>query len=225
MTVLAIAAAEQFQEPNVPAPQIVIEMPPLKTLRSVVDRLKGVHKSITVEASKRGTLALRIDTHPLTLQTLFAHLRFRDDLVDDGNEEDEDEEDESMGDSEATAASRKRRRGSRQDRASSNVTVEAKVLGKAILMDNGSVDCVLCCTLVGFTCVNVVIQRTNSTLHCRYLGEPRARTTCNPFGWLWVVHVLSAGLGARRVTPTPLHKKQRNSATSKHIGHGTSGID
>lgn len=136
--VLPVSEAELFQEPNVPAPQVVMEMPPLRALRSVVDRLKTVHKTITIEAGKRGTLALRIDSYALTLQTLFAHLRFRDDLVD---EEEDEEDEEDTNDSDAPTRARKRRR---QD-DSSSVTVDAKVLGKAILMDNASADSVLCC--------------------------------------------------------------------------------
>ncbi|RLN66860.1 hypothetical protein BBJ28_00007753 [Nothophytophthora sp. Chile5] len=128
ITVLAMSTVEHYREPSVPAPQIVIEMPPLRALRSIVDRLKAMHKTITVEASKTGTLILRIDTHPLTLQTLFAHLRYRDDLIDEEEEEGQEEDD---------------RRRSQQ--LSSSVTVDTKVLSKAILVDGQSTDSVLCC--------------------------------------------------------------------------------
>ncbi|TMW63751.1 hypothetical protein Poli38472_002692 [Pythium oligandrum] len=119
--VLAMSTVEHYREPNVPAPQIAIEMPPLKNVRTIVDRLKAMHKSITIEASKKGTLALRIETHPLTLQTLFAHLRYREDLIDD--------DEPSEGDS----------------ASSCSVTVDAKVLSKAILADGSTTDTVLCC--------------------------------------------------------------------------------
>ncbi|KAF1779480.1 Checkpoint protein Hus1/Mec3 [Phytophthora cactorum] len=115
--VLAMSTVEHYREPSVPAPQIAIEMPPLRALRSIVDRLK---------ASKTGTLILRIDTHPLTLQTLFAHLRYRDDLIDDEEEDEEEEE-------------------RRRQQRSSSVTVDSKVLSKAILVDGQSTDSVLCC--------------------------------------------------------------------------------
>lgn len=121
--VLAMSTVEHYCEPNVPAPQIAIEMPPLRALRSIVDRLKSIHKTITIEASAQGTLALRIESNSLTLQTLFAHLRYREDLIGD----DEDEEDQEP------AAS------------SASVTVESKVLGKAILVDGNSTHTVLCC--------------------------------------------------------------------------------
>jgi HUS1 checkpoint protein len=125
-----MSAVEHYREPNVPAPQIAIEMPPLRNLRTIVDRLKSMHKSITIEASKRGTLALRIETHPLTLQTLFAHLRYREDLIDDPD-------DDSIGDADLAMAS--------------SVTVDAKVLSKAILADGNTTATVLCCTLRCFT--------------------------------------------------------------------------
>ncbi|CAI5737571.1 unnamed protein product [Peronospora destructor] len=122
--VLAMSTVEHYKEPGVPAPQIAIEMPPLRALRSIVDTLKVMHKTLTVEISKMGTLILRIDTLPVTLQTLFAHLKYRDDLVD----EEEEEEGERP----------------RQEHSSS-VTVDSKVLSKAILLDGQSTDSVLCC--------------------------------------------------------------------------------
>ncbi|KAL3672292.1 hypothetical protein V7S43_002950 [Phytophthora oleae] len=127
--VLAMNTVEHYREPSVPAPQIAIEMPPLRALRSIVDRLKVMHKTMTVEASKTGTLILRIDTLPLTLQTLFAHLRYRDDLIEEEGEEGEDEEEEER----------------RRQQRSSSVTVDSKVLSKAILVDGQSTDSVLCC--------------------------------------------------------------------------------
>jgi hypothetical protein len=196
--VLPVSEAAQFQEPNVPAPQVVMEMPPLRALRSVVDRLKAVHKTVTVEASRAGTLALRIDSYALTLQTLFAHLRFRDDLVDDEEEEDDDDQ----GDSQAVARGNKRRR--RED--SSSVTVDAKVLGKAILMDCSSADSVLCCKASrsgdadGFLEVLIADARYSRTAWRRHLGEPRAGAARDPRGRLRLTDVLPASADAGRVS-------------------------
>ncbi|TDH70727.1 hypothetical protein CCR75_004223 [Bremia lactucae] len=124
--VLSMSLVEHYKEPSVPAPQMAIEMPPLRAMRSIVDRLKVMHKTMTVEASKSGTLVLRIDTNTLTLQTLFAHLRYRDDLIED-DEEDEEEKNR------------------RQQQRSSSVTVDSKVLSQAILVDGQSTRSVLCC--------------------------------------------------------------------------------
>lgn len=123
--VLAMSTIEHYREPNVAAPQIAIEMPALRNVRTIVDRLKSMHKSITIEASKKGTLALRIETHPLTLQTLFTHLRHRNDLIDDDNDDHVEQ--------------------SHQQPILSSVTVDAKVLSKAILADGNSTSSVLCC--------------------------------------------------------------------------------
>ncbi|DAZ94189.1 TPA: hypothetical protein N0F65_000416 [Lagenidium giganteum] len=122
--VMAISAVVHYQEPNVPAPQIAIEMPPLRTMRNIVDRLKSMHKSIAVEASRTGTLVLRIETNSLTLQTLFAHLRHRDDLIESPDDNDTD----------------------RLHRTpSSCVTVDATSFSKAIIADSSSTETVLCC--------------------------------------------------------------------------------
>uniref|UniRef100_K3X9N0 Checkpoint protein n=1 Tax=Globisporangium ultimum (strain ATCC 200006 / CBS 805.95 / DAOM BR144) TaxID=431595 RepID=K3X9N0_GLOUD len=126
--VLAMSTVEHYREPNVPAPQIAMEMPPLRSIRSMIDRLKAMHKTITIEASKKGTLVFRIETTPLTLQTLFAHLRYRDDLI-----EQQDDEDEDM-DSNVPLNGH-----------SCSVTVDTKVLSKAILADSSSTATVLCC--------------------------------------------------------------------------------
>lgn len=163
--VLPMSAVEHYGEPSVPAPQIVIEMPPLRALRSIVDRLKALHRSITLEASRRGTLVLRIDTLPLTLQTLFAHLRFRDDLVDE--EEEEDRSDEEMKSSRGDDDS-ERKKSNRHD--TSSVTVDAKVLGKAILMDNSSADNVLCCKCFELLSVRVQEYGTEPELLLAVLG-------------------------------------------------------
>uniref|UniRef100_A0AAV1UL58 Checkpoint protein n=1 Tax=Peronospora matthiolae TaxID=2874970 RepID=A0AAV1UL58_9STRA len=125
--VVAMSTLEQYREPSVPAPQIAIEMLPLRALRTTVDRLKVMHKTLTVEASTTGTLILRIDTHPLTLQTLFAHLRYRDDLVGVDDEGDQEELER------------------QNQQRSSSVTVDSKVLSKAILLDGQSTISVLCC--------------------------------------------------------------------------------
>ncbi|RMX63918.1 hypothetical protein DD238_004767 [Peronospora effusa] len=127
ITVLAMSTVEHYKEPSVPAPQIAIEMPPLRALRSIVDRLKVMHKTLTVKISKMGTLILRIDTLPVTLQTLFAHLKYREDLVDEEEEEEEEEGERS------------------RHEHSSSVTVDSKVLSKAIVLDGQSTDSVLCC--------------------------------------------------------------------------------
>ncbi|KAJ0402207.1 hypothetical protein P43SY_008071 [Pythium insidiosum] len=126
--VLAMSTVEHYREPNVPPPQMALEMPPLKNVRVIVDRLRAMHRSITIEASKKGTLALRIETHPLTMQTLFAHLRYRDDLIDGLADQSEHSSSTADGNPGAFA-----------------VTVDAKVLSKAILADGNTTDTVLCC--------------------------------------------------------------------------------
>ncbi|CAH0482193.1 unnamed protein product [Peronospora belbahrii] len=126
---MAMSTMQHYKEPCVPAPQIAIEMPPLRALRSIVDRLKVMHKTLTVEASKMGTLILRIDTLPVTLQTLFAHLKYRGDLLDEDENDDQEEVETER---------------NRQEHSSS-VTVDSKVLSKAILADGQSTESILCC--------------------------------------------------------------------------------
>lgn len=174
--VLAMSTVEHYCEPNVPAPQIAIEMPPLRALRSIVDRLKSIHKTITIEASAQGTLALRIESNSLTLQTLFAHLRYREDLI--GDEDDED------GDLQEPLAS------------SASVTVESKVLGKAILVDGNSTLTVLCCAYCFdlALCISWKLMR----VICRHHGEPRHGAAFDPGRRLWLLHVLHPSTHARR---------------------------
>ncbi|TYZ63480.1 hypothetical protein PybrP1_006648 [[Pythium] brassicae (nom. inval.)] len=133
--VLAMSTVAHFREPSVPAPQLAMEMPPLRAIRGVVERLRALHRTITVEASRRGTLRFRIDSAPLALQTLFAHLRYRADLIEPVDDDANDDDDRGGGGG----------RDPERDSHSYSVTVDAKVLSKAILVDSNSAETVLCC--------------------------------------------------------------------------------
>lgn len=177
--VLAMSAVAHVREPRVPAPQLALEMPPLRAIRGVVERLRTLHRTITVDASRRGTLRFRIESAPLALQTLFAHLRYRADLI----EQDDDSHDDESHDS---------------DSRSYSVTVDAKVLSKAILVDSNSTETVLCCTWAARVCGCVLRGEVRcgpshsglSAILRRHHREPRNGAPRDPPRRLRLLHVL-----------------------------------
>ncbi|XP_053620146.1 checkpoint protein HUS1 [Plodia interpunctella] len=64
-----------FHEPNVPDPDVSIELPPLKQLRTTVDRMKTMAPEVVIRASAEGRLTLQIKTDMAKVSTRFKDLR------------------------------------------------------------------------------------------------------------------------------------------------------
>ncbi|XP_046972620.1 checkpoint protein HUS1 [Vanessa cardui] len=65
----------EFQEPRVPQPDISIELPTLKQLRTTVDRMRTMSPEIVIRASSEGRLTLQIKTSMAKVSTRFRDLR------------------------------------------------------------------------------------------------------------------------------------------------------
>lgn len=76
----------EYQAPNVPKFDISLNMPPLKYVRNVVDRMKNMSSKLTVSADKTGMFVLSIDTDSATVSTHFQDLKIWDCTQQDGNE-------------------------------------------------------------------------------------------------------------------------------------------
>lgn len=78
---ISIRSMEQYAEPLVPSPTVQIELPATnRSLRTVVDRLKSMHKYLTIDASMDGRMALRTETETTFIQTHFRNVVPRFDL-------------------------------------------------------------------------------------------------------------------------------------------------
>lgn len=64
----------EFKEPDMPDFDVSIYLPPLKTMRNVVDRMKNLSNFLVMEADHRGHMNLKIDTDLVSVSTHFKDL-------------------------------------------------------------------------------------------------------------------------------------------------------
>ncbi|KYN40938.1 Checkpoint protein HUS1, partial [Trachymyrmex septentrionalis] len=66
----------EYKMPDIPNSfQISLEMPQLKYLRHITDRMKNINSQLTMIANKRGTLIIKIDVDLATVSTHFKGLQ------------------------------------------------------------------------------------------------------------------------------------------------------
>ncbi|XP_072910454.1 checkpoint protein HUS1 [Hemitrygon akajei] len=63
-----------FEEPSVPDFDVSIYLPVLKTMKSVVERMKNLSNHIVIEANQNGEMNLKIDTDLVSVTTHFKEL-------------------------------------------------------------------------------------------------------------------------------------------------------
>lgn len=63
-----------YEEPSFTDFHVTIEMPKLKILKTIVERMKTLSQTITVSAAKSGILTLQIRTNLVTLGAHFGDL-------------------------------------------------------------------------------------------------------------------------------------------------------
>nr|XP_019968859.1 PREDICTED: checkpoint protein HUS1 isoform X2 [Paralichthys olivaceus] len=64
----------EFKEPNMPDFDVSIYLPPLKTMKSVVDRMKNLSNFLVIEANLSGQMNLKIETDLVSVTTHFKDL-------------------------------------------------------------------------------------------------------------------------------------------------------
>ncbi|CAH0714949.1 unnamed protein product, partial [Brenthis ino] len=65
----------EFHEPRIPQPDISIELPSLKQLRTTIDRMRAMASEVVIRASAEGRLTLQIKTDMAKVSTRFKNLR------------------------------------------------------------------------------------------------------------------------------------------------------
>ncbi|XP_031561575.1 checkpoint protein HUS1-like [Actinia tenebrosa] len=65
---------EEYSEPNMPDFDVSIYMPPMKTVRNVVERMKNLSNYMTIAANVKGSMTLGVETDLVTIATHFKHL-------------------------------------------------------------------------------------------------------------------------------------------------------
>ncbi|KDO32390.1 hypothetical protein SPRG_02867 [Saprolegnia parasitica CBS 223.65] len=124
--VVSMASAENYKEPRVPSPTVAVEIPTLRSLRTVTDRLKAMHKYLTIEAKMDGSLRLRVQSDTFALQTQHVSFKPRFDLVEEASDDDAHED----------IASRV-----------STVRVDGRHFSKMLSVDGNAVVTILCCLI------------------------------------------------------------------------------
>ncbi|KAK5877700.1 hypothetical protein CesoFtcFv8_025181 [Champsocephalus esox] len=64
----------EFKEPGMPDFDVSIYLPPLKTMKNVIDRMKNLSNFLVVEANLSGQMNLKIDTDLVSVSTHFKDL-------------------------------------------------------------------------------------------------------------------------------------------------------
>ncbi|CAH0598259.1 unnamed protein product [Chrysodeixis includens] len=75
VTVIPRKLWTDFHEPRIPDPDISIELPPLKQLRTTIDRMRTMTSEVVIRASAEGRLTLQIRTDMAKVSTRFKGLR------------------------------------------------------------------------------------------------------------------------------------------------------
>ncbi|MFT7800215.1 checkpoint protein HUS1 [Arapaima gigas] len=65
---------QDFKEPSVPDFDVSIYLPPLKTMKNVIDRMKNLSNFLVLEANKNGEMNLKIETDLVSVSTHFKDL-------------------------------------------------------------------------------------------------------------------------------------------------------
>ncbi|XP_049705915.2 checkpoint protein HUS1 isoform X1 [Helicoverpa armigera] len=74
VTVIPRKMWADFQEPRIPSLDISIELPPLKQLRTTIDRMRTMASEVVIRASAEGRLTLQIKTDMAKVSTRFKGL-------------------------------------------------------------------------------------------------------------------------------------------------------
>ena len=74
---------EYYRPPDVPPPQVQLELPTAKGFKNVIDRLKNLSRSVVLSGDMAGSLTLRADTEGVTIQTFFTNLTPRFESLDE----------------------------------------------------------------------------------------------------------------------------------------------
>ncbi|ORX60072.1 cell cycle checkpoint [Piromyces finnis] len=72
--VLNMYHISEYKEPMVPQPHVHILMPPLVSVRTIIDRMKSMSNYLTISANYNGEFTLKIETESVSVETYFKDL-------------------------------------------------------------------------------------------------------------------------------------------------------
>lgn len=67
-------STDDFQEPNINRTTLSIQLPPLKLIKHMVERMKSLSEFVILEATNRGTLTFKIEADAVSVSSYFRNL-------------------------------------------------------------------------------------------------------------------------------------------------------
>eukprot|EP00614_Pseudopedinella_elastica_P004501 CAMPEP_0172602346 /NCGR_PEP_ID=MMETSP1068-20121228/22524_1 /TAXON_ID=35684 /ORGANISM="Pseudopedinella elastica, Strain CCMP716" /LENGTH=238 /DNA_ID=CAMNT_0013403651 /DNA_START=144 /DNA_END=860 /DNA_ORIENTATION=+ len=87
VVVMRASEYEYYRPPDVPRPEVQLELPTAKNFKHVVDRLKNMARNVYLRGAMAGSLTLHTDTEGVSIRTFFTNLQPRyESLIDDCEE-------------------------------------------------------------------------------------------------------------------------------------------
>lgn len=74
ITIVPLPLWREYKQPDILEYDIVIESPPLRKVKNIIDKLKQLSDRITISATESGLFSLGVNTIPCTVKTLFRGL-------------------------------------------------------------------------------------------------------------------------------------------------------
>ena len=81
--VMRASEYEYYKPPDVPQPTVQLELPTQKSLKNVVDKLKGISRSVYLKGEMVGNLTVEADTDAVGIKTFFTDLCPRFESLDE----------------------------------------------------------------------------------------------------------------------------------------------
>ncbi|CAM9192989.1 unnamed protein product [Ascophyllum nodosum] len=132
--------ASYYRPPEVQMPQVQLELPRQRSLRTVIDRMKAIDKFLYVDADMGGQLVFRVEKADATIKTFYTNLTPRFEAMDEER-------------------CRKNR---------SSVKVDVKKLAAVLSMYSLRFETAICCMIGGYSLVLHVILAPNGIGNLTY---------------------------------------------------------
>eukprot|EP00054_Salpingoeca_dolichothecata_P015860 m.92038 g.92038 ORF g.92038 m.92038 type:complete len:285 (+) comp21693_c0_seq2:193-1047(+) len=91
VTIFPFAEIEQCRPPELPNPEVALDLPEIKVLRTLVDRIKTMSEYVLLAANNIGDLIIKAETGMVSVKTFFRDLNVVNQLDSAPNDEDNEE--------------------------------------------------------------------------------------------------------------------------------------
>lgn len=100
----------EFQEPVLPKPQIVLKFPDPRHVRAVLDRMKAISKTVTLNFTSHGSMVIKTQTEIVSMRTIWQNLLMDNSSINQSESDMEVEEDPNQTVSSSNQSEKKKRK-------------------------------------------------------------------------------------------------------------------